>query len=915
MPWEPDAQSAEQLKQVFAGSLNPNAADRTAANEALDAASRQPEFENYLFAILMDNQARSDIRAAAGSNLKNTINKKRHPRPYLLENVMKGLLVEDRLARNITGNIITALFSQVGVDGWPQALGQLFELATQAPQQSSQDAAMSALAKICEDSAYKLEREYNGAKPVEVMVPQLLQLMQSPSASSQTRALAISCLNEFIPGKPQALVASLDQFLTALFANAEDTSVDVRRQVCKAFALVLEARPDKMVPHLDGVVDYCLHLMDTNATGYSHMVAFEACEFLLGLAIAIDSDTVKYRPALDRVVPCLLANMQYSEDEIYSMALIDDRDQQVADSEQDIRPSAAKSKEHRAKTRDDDDSDDESDSDDEELEQWSLRKCAAQSLDLISTKLPADTLAVAFPILQTEIVSDPWPRREAAILAFGALSAPCIECAGDKLVELVPFLVERMQDPQPRVRQMSCWSVSQYADWIAEATRDGGDYASYFPATFEAVVQCALDPKKVVQESACSALSTFIEAIDPAMLRPFIGPLLQHFAKCCQVYQRKNLMVLYDCMETFMDSMGYEALTADPEYINTLLPPLLAKWESMDDDDLQLWPLLECMSVVAATFGDKFAPYAVPSYERAVKILSHCVHMDQQCHTDPLIDPPETNFMVTSLDLVDGLVQGFGNHSLQLIEHGSPATGGVSLMDLVLVCLENHSSDVRQSAYALLGDLAIHVLQATIAPHLDQLMGCIAKELHTRSYETMGAYNNAIWVLGEIAMRMPGGELRRYLANLVDLILPIMDAVDAQQSVHENCAICLGRFGFFYADDLAPRLPQFIVQWCTHTMYLLENEEKESAFTGLIKIIHVNPDAGFGGLSTFQGKKNLALFIACIGSYQEPSQDLSQLFHQLLTEYRAQLGPDGWQQTMGLVSADARNHVQQVYQV
>ena len=50
--------------------------------------------------------------------------------------------------------------------------------------------------------------------------------------------------------------------------------------------------------------------------------------------------------------------------------------------------------------------------------------------------------------------------------------------------------------------------------------------------------------------------------------------------------------------------MGYENLSLKPEYPQTLLPPLLSKWEQLDDDDTDLWPLLECMASIAASLRE-----------------------------------------------------------------------------------------------------------------------------------------------------------------------------------------------------------------------------------------------------------------------------------------------------------------------
>jgi len=928
MSWTADAHSLDQLKHIFRGTLSSNNAERAAANDALVEARLQPEFENYLLTILItDDGTKSDVRAAAGVNLKNSILKSAsQDRQYLLSNVLNGLLANDTMVRNISGNVITSLFSKYGLDGWPQVLPSLFELIEmQSTNQFTQESAISALSKICEDSANTLQNQYNGESPLNTMIPKFLTLMNFPS-SGKVRSLAIHCVNQFIPLKPQAFLVHLDQYLSNLFNLANDPHPDVRKNICSSFALILETRPDKLMPHLDGVIDYCLHLMQDQ----QDEVALEACEFLLALSTQAESEADKqiFIPKLKTILPVLLEKMVYSEEEIFLMELADEKDNaDVVDKEEDIAPQHAKSKEshHLAsksnnqgsnKLQHDSDSEfddeyDEDDDDDDEINQWSVRKCAAATLDVLSLNLAGDVLHVILPILQERIVSQSWPVREAAILAFGATSKTCIELARDKLPELVPFLVDRLQDLEPRVRQITCWTISRYATWVAEEAHEGGKYGSYFQPTFQSIVNCALDQKKVVQVAACSALAAFIEESDASSLEFYVGPLLVHFANCFKTYQKKNMIILYDCVQTFVEKMGSDYLNK-PEYINTLLQPLLEKWQTLLDDDNELWALLECMASVAASLGEAFAPYAVPVYERAIQILANCIRLDQQGHTDPTIETPEKDFMVTSLDLIDGLIQGFGSHSADLIQQN-----GANLMELVLICFEDHSADVRQSAYALLGDLAIFVLDPIIKPSLHSVFVSIGNEINNRTFSTFPVYNNAVWALGEMVLRLDYNEVKNYLGNLVDLLIPLLNSTDTQQTVLENCAICLGRMGMNGGSEiLSPRLAEFILQWCTQMMYLVENNEKETGFEGMIKIIHGNPDQGFGGLSNQQGRQNLAIFISCIGNYFEPPEQLQKLFGELLGEYKSLLGTELWQsQILSLVEAETREYLQQVYHV
>ncbi|CAK7916753.1 importin subunit beta-2 [[Candida] anglica] len=920
--WTPDPQALDQLQHILRGTLSTSAADRKAANDALDSAKLQPEIENYLLIILVGDdsskQIRSDTRASAGLILKNMVvraasgisgSARMADRSYLLDNILHGLVSPDTMVRNITGTVITALFSIYGLDRWPICLPSLVQLAQQAGNGgdvAASEGAMGALSKICEDSGSSLDREVNGTRPLDELIPQLLSLTDSTSA--KIRALAVHCLNQFTPYLSQSFLVHLDSFLQRLFALATDTSSEVRKNVCVGFSAVLHARADKLHPHLDGVINYCLHSMqDTDEE-----VAVEACEFLLALASTStqELDRSVFSPKLSQILPVLLEKMVYSQEEIFLMQLADDKDSaDVADKDEDIRPQNIKAKHHKVgKTKDESDgnesdsegeSDDDDDSDDEDdFSEWSLRKCSASTLDILSVSLPGEVLEVILPILQERIVSPDWPVREASILAFGAVSRSCIELASDKLPTLVPFLVDRLSDDQPRVRQITCWTLSRFAEWVCSEAHEGGQYASFFQPTFQTIVERALDPKKVVQEAACSALSSFIEDSDSSLISFYIAPLLEHFGRCFRSYQRKNMIILYDCVQTFVEKMGYELLAP---HVDQLLPSLLEKWQVLSDDDPDLWPLLECMASVAATLQDIFAPYAMPVYERAINILSSSIQLDQQCHTDPSIEPPEKDFMVTSLDLIDGLIQGLGTHSLELVQ-----AAPTPLMDLLLLTLEDHTDDVRQSAYALLGDLAIHTLPL-LEPYLHALFIGIGHEIDNRSYNSFAVYNNAIWALGELSMRVDGSALQPFLPNLLNLLVRVLRSTDSQQTVLENVAICIGRMGLNgCAETIAPRLHEFVGEWCAQMLYLIDNEEKETAYEGMLNIINANPDQGFGGLANQQGRKNLSVFITCIGNYPNAPEPLKMKFAQLLQSYRQMVGEAVWNQIVSQVDAETR---------
>lgn len=922
--WQPDPKELEQLTQIFAATLSPKLDQRNAANETLAAARSLPQFENYLCHLLvLADSTSAAARAAAGVALKNLVLKHRSaPLLDVKARIVAGLLLLDTTVRNITGNVITAIFSAHGVDGWPQVLPKLLLLVDGddvAP--LCREAAASALAKICEDSGASLDHDYEGQRPLDHMVPRVISAATS-NVSGAARGALLRSINHLIPLKLQLVLVHLERYLDTLFQFTLDENASVRRAVCSAFLLVLETRPDRLVPHVQGVVDHCIRLVEDA----DEAVAMEACEFLLALAERPDKAIQPvFRACLDRVLPVLLRKMVFSDEQLVLMEILDRNDNAaVADRAQDILPASAKGSDVHmvgrksgargvdagAGSDSDADSDSATDSDDEDaLEQWNLRRCAAATLDALALQYPAQVVRGTLPALQENIVSGEWPVREAAILAFGAIARSCMDLASDKLPALVPFLVERMDDAETRVRQMASWTLSRYARWVAQEAADGGPYAPYFQPTFEAVARRALDRKKAVQEAACSALTHFIEASDASLLRPTVGPMAEHFAQCFALYQRKNLAILYDCVGTFVEKIGAGEFNLHPQHAQTLLSPLLADWLALDDTDTDLWPLLECMSTVAAAMGQAFAPYAVPVYERALSILGKAVQLHRDQHTDPLIETPEKDFMVTSLDLIDGLVVGFQGHFAELMhQHGTSA------MVLVLACLDDPDDDVRQLAFALVGDLAIHVCAHTVQPHLADIVRCASAEIARSLPGTFAATNNAIWALGEAALQCLCELYAPHVPHLVDLLIRVLIAPDTQQAVLDNAAICLGRLGHVAPSDVVCRLPEFVSSWCTHMMCVEENDEKESAFLGMVHTLNAAPDEGFGGLQTPAGRKNLALFVSCLGHYFEPLHKLRDVFFLVLVGYKDVMGAS-WAAVMKHVDADTRGFLSSTYGV
>lgn len=98
------------------------------------------------------------------------------------------------------------------------------------------------------------------------------------------------------------------------------------------------------------------------------------------------------------------------------------------------------------------------------------------------------------------------------------------------------------------------------------------------------------DTNKRVQEAGCSAFATLEEEACEHLV-PYLYGILQTLVHAFSTYQQKNLLILYDAIGTLADSVG-NALNKK-EYIELLMPCLIEKWQKLQDDDRDLFPLFE----------------------------------------------------------------------------------------------------------------------------------------------------------------------------------------------------------------------------------------------------------------------------------------------------------------------------------
>lgn len=867
-------------------------------------ATSSPDYVNYITylfctpqippAVGMDDDTYNLVRFAAAMNLKTKIrvayNTISQPSlAYIRSATLAGLRDSNLQVRNSAGSIITELLQQAGLLAWPEVLHELLSLVENASGDVpvlAQEAAMSALAKVCEDNRKVLDRDYEGQRPLDVIIPKLMDF--TSSGSPRVRSMALSTIHVFLPSRPQALIASLDLFLSQLFQLASDTDTDVRRMVCQTFAQLVDFAPEKLVPHMEGLVNYII-MQQNNAEDPE--LALDAAEFWL-----VAGEQAKLQqplaPHMPKIVPVLLRSMVYDEDDAIRLSGEGD-DAELEDREEDLRPQFAKSKAARldlsksgaqangdtAAGEDDDDDLSEGEIEDSEFgddpeDEWTLRKCSAAALDVFSNVYHQPIFEIILPYLKETLRHEQWPQREAAVLTLGAVADGCMDAVTPHLPELVPYLISLLNDPQPVVRQITCWCLGRYSEWASHLA-DPLERARFFEPMMEGILRRMLDGNKKVQEAAASAFASLEEKSD-ANLIPYCEPILRQFVQCFGKYKDRNMYILYDCVQTLAECVMGEL--AKPHLVDILMPALIDRYNKVTDQSRELFPLLECLGYIAAAYGDTFAPFAPPLFQRCTKIIYENLQEYIASVNNQAIDEPDKDFLVTSLDLLSAIIQAIDpQKSGQLV-----ATSQPRFFDLLCFCMEDPNYEVRQSSYALLGDCAINIFPQ-LEPYIPNIMPTLIKQLDLdlirddERHTGFSVLNNACWSCGEIAVTEKAN-LAPYADKLYHGLSTIINNEEIIDSVNENAAMALGRLGFCCSDQLASRLAEYAGSFLKSMNKIEFTREKASAFLGFNHVVMKNPQAlesclgeYFQAIATFPTKS----------LHQEDYRDIQSSFQQV----------------------------------
>lgn len=794
-----------------------------------------PEADRYLLLLLFSADSSETVRGMAGLILKNNLRRREGLEGETImfmrerEEELWTLLGDKMgLVRSTVGTLLASVVVRVGkslCSIWPSLLPSLLQLAFNVNNPLGATSAADALVKICEDAADELIQ--CPSQPLNELLPRLVTLAGS-SPLMAVRVASLQAINCFIL-QDDTLSAHLGSLMAILShaAASQETNSELRKVICQSLGLLMDAYPDELRPSMPAVLDYMLAMVQQR---HDQAVALEACEFWLALAER-DSSADLIVPLLPKLLPALVENVPYADDDAEVLEAEEEIGKEGVFESSEVRPRhhnvTVRGQMSFEKTDDllecnheegevspEGSSDDDHNADSSvDYGNWTLRKCSAATVDLLSMTIDeSDFIPIILPLINQLISSSDWKRQEAGILLLGAIGEGCSEPLKEHLSILVPFLANCVNNaPHVLVRPIAAWTISRYSSALSLELAENS-----LLSLFQGMTQ----HHSRAQQSICSAISLIAEKQPTAFEKAIPNGINALLWSLANYRLAKNLIVLYDVVGSIavIESQGIRS------QLGVVLPMLVKRLESINDkDDNTLLALLECLcSMSLAVHSSDLMTHASMLVQYAVNLASMFVQGD------------EIDICIVCLDLIGSIAQNLGNEAAHLL---SPS------LALVLSMAESPLPQFRQSAFALLGDFVVNCA-SPLLPFATNLLLLIEQNIDVMSENSSnGSAINAVWCLSEIIFRLPNmiqSRVGQFASTLIGFLAKYQEQ-HVQSGYLQNIAIALGR-SMALLSPPPDHLETILPRWARIMSLVTDPIERETAWAPMVATLLCHPE-------------------------------------------------------------------------
>nr|CAG8440056.1 8626_t:CDS:10 [Entrophospora candida]CAG8479724.1 8957_t:CDS:10 [Entrophospora candida] len=103
---------------------------------------------------------------------------------------------------------------------------------------------------------------------------------------------------------------------------------------------------------------------------------------------------------------------------------------------------------------------------------WSVAMASGTCLALLAQCVEDSIVAPVIPFVETNIRSNEWRYREAAVMAFGSiLEGPDHKMLSTLVNQALPVLIEMMRDPSPQVKDTTAWTLGRVSELLIDCIK------------------------------------------------------------------------------------------------------------------------------------------------------------------------------------------------------------------------------------------------------------------------------------------------------------------------------------------------------------------------------------------------------------------------------------------------------------
>ncbi|KAF2485527.1 armadillo-type protein [Neohortaea acidophila] len=729
------------VNQVLSGTLSPDAAIRSAAEQQLSSAAAA-DFPGYLTTLsseLANEQAQSQVRIAAGLALKNSFSARdfarlREVQERWLQQVdpqiktqVKALALQtlgssDSRAGQSAAQFIASIAAiELPRNQWPELMRTLVENVGSGNDQKKQ-ASLVSIGFICETEDQELRDSL--AQHSNAILTAVVQGARKEEPNNDIRNAAITALGDSL------------EFVRSNFEDEGERNY-IMQVICEA----TQAEDTRIQQGAYGCLNRIMGL-------YYEKMRFYMEKALFGLTIQGMKSDEEDVAKLAVEFWCTVCEEEIS---------IEDDNAQAQAEATEMRPyfnfARVATQEvvpvllELLARQDEDAADDE----------YNISRAAYQCVQLWSQAVGSQIVPPVLTFVEGHLRDNDWHYRDAAVSAFGAMMEGPDEKVLDPLVkQALPVLIEMMKDPSVQVKDSAAYALGRICEAVSEAIDPQTHLQSLIQVLFEGL---ASHPR--MASSCCWALMNLADrfAGEPGCstnaLSQHFQASVQHLLQATESTQDNQLRTAaYEVLNAFVTNAANDSVPLVANLSEVIIDrlqktiPMQAQVVSVEDR-LTLEEIQTSLTSVVMAIIQRLEKEIAPQADRIMDLLLNLLNS-----VGAKSSVPDTIF--ASIGAMANALEADFEKYMQ------------SFSPFLLSALNNQEEpQVCAMGIGLVSDIT-RALEARVAPFCDQFMNSLLNNL--RSTTLGNQFKPAILqCFGDVAQAI-GGEFETYLSVVAQVL-------------------------------------------------------------------------------------------------------------------------------------------------